>query len=178
MFLIKNSLREFSTMFATADTNRNGRIDFDEWVQTLLNTAKDNSCFRFVEMMLPPNANPMDAPTWLSPRPLLTRERSRNCLLSSLEPMFYLCSRPVFSEQTPGCNNMQACISKWNCISRWQHLTKTSSSASLLLSKHFCCPPPPSLPPLFVALNTNKHLNQPTSSAEVNFWYQCRQRVY
>merc|ERR1719188_2680696 len=38
---------EFSTMFATADKNRNGRIDFDE----------------FVEMMLPPNANPMDAPT-------------------------------------------------------------------------------------------------------------------
>jgi len=38
---------EFSTMFATADTNRNGRIDFDE----------------FVEMMLPPNGNPMDAPT-------------------------------------------------------------------------------------------------------------------
>ena len=30
LLLIKNSLREFSTMFATADTNRNGRIDFDE----------------------------------------------------------------------------------------------------------------------------------------------------
>ena len=30
VLLILNIFREFSTMFATADKNRNGRIDFDE----------------------------------------------------------------------------------------------------------------------------------------------------
>ena len=91
----------------------------------------------------------------LPSRPLLTREKPK--LPPQQFGRCFICAADRPSEQSPPGSpvlvDATICkrISKWNCTSRWQHLTKTSlqsSSARLLLTKHFCCTTPTPYAPL------------------------------
>ena len=101
-------------------------------------------CFRFVEMMLPPNANPMDAPTWFSRFSHFWHKRE-NCQLGSLEDV--LSVQPTadpLSKPTDGpiCSN-------WNCIfSRWQ---KPLSNSQIFSQPSISVPPPTTPHPPFLS---------------------------
>ena len=142
-------------------------------VSSKLKTTEDHYwcvCFRFVEMMLPPNANPMDAPTWFPSLPLLTQERSRNCLLSSLEDVLSVQPTDPLSKAhlvLPSSWMQQYASASQSGIApvvgnTWQKLLSNPHLPVCSSPSISVVPPQPPMP-LYVALNVNKHLNQSIS---------------